>query len=172
MNKKSLIKIIIPIFIVLIVFALWVIKNTQDNTSNNAEDNPDFALNVTDKLNLEKLKSYGLPIIIDFGADSCIPCKEMAPVLSELNVELKGKAIIKFVDVWKYQELAKDYPISVIPTQIIIDSNGNPFNPENPEKYQLKQYVYKDSGELAFTVHEGGLTKSDLLKILKDMGID
>ncbi len=172
MSKKIFIKIIVPIFIILIVLVIWIIKNSQDNTSDNAEDNLDFALHVTDKLDLEKLKSYGLPIVIDFGADSCIPCKEMAPVLSELNEELQGKAIIKFVDVWEYQELAKDYPISVIPTQIFIDSNGKPFNPENPERYQLNQYVYKDSGELAFTVHEGGLTKSDLLKILKDMGID
>lgn len=54
--------------------------------------NPDFSLYVTEKIDLEKLKSYGLPIIIDFGADSCIPCKEMAPVLLELNAGLRGKA--------------------------------------------------------------------------------
>ncbi|OLN32939.1 Thioredoxin [Desulfosporosinus metallidurans] len=39
--------------------------------------------------------------MIDFGADSCVPCKEMAPVLKKLNTEMQGKAIVKFVDVWK-----------------------------------------------------------------------
>ena len=44
--------------------------------------NPDFFLEVTEPLDFDRLKSYGLPIMIDFGADSCAPCKEMAPVLS------------------------------------------------------------------------------------------
>ncbi len=48
----------------------------------------------------------GFPIIIDFGADSCIPCKEMAPVLKKLNEEWQGKVIVKFVDVWKYPDAA------------------------------------------------------------------
>ncbi|HBY21511.1 MAG TPA: thioredoxin, partial [Clostridiales bacterium] len=134
-SKKGIaIKIIIPILLVCVVVGIWIVKNSKKSTdyavteksgsaiTDNYElksiDNLDFALNVTEKIDLEKLKTYGLPIVIDFGAGSCIPCKKMAPVLKELNAELQGKTIVKFVDVWKYQKLAEGYPISVIPTQI------------------------------------------------------
>jgi thioredoxin 1 len=95
----------------------------------------------------------------------------MAPVLKELNEELKGKAIIKFVDVWKYQELAQGYPISLIPTQIFIDANGKPFKPKDPQASQMKMYSTKDKGEHVFTAHEGGMTKDQLLSALKEMGM-
>jgi thioredoxin 1 len=49
----------------------------------------------------KEIKSYGVPFVIDFGSDSCIPCKEMAPVLETLHEEFQGKAIVHFVDVWK-----------------------------------------------------------------------
>ena len=44
---------------------------------------------------------------MDFGADGCMPCKMMEPTLHELNSELRGNAIIKFIDVWQYPEAAE-----------------------------------------------------------------
>lgn len=173
-SKKGMaVKIILPILIVCIIGTIWIVKNNnKDSTGSvSGSGNPDFALNVTEKIDMEKLKSYGLPILIDFGADSCIPCKEMAPVLKELNAELQGKAIIRFVDVWKYQALAEGYPISVIPTQILVDANGKPYNPKDPESKQMKLYSLKDSGEHVFTAHEGGMTKDQILDALKEMGL-
>lgn len=171
-SKKSMaVKIIIPVLLLCIVAGIWVIKNNKKDTTSAVSDNPDFALHVTEKIEMDKLKSYGLPIIIDFGADSCIPCKEMAPVLKELNSELQGKAIIRFVDVWKYQALAEGYPISVIPTQIFIDANGKPYKPKDPQAMQMKQYSLKDTGEHVFTAHEGGITKEQLMSVLKEMGL-
>jgi len=174
-SKSKWLKILIPIVIVCVIGGLWFLKNAPNSeleqgvsVSNN---NPDFVLEVTDQLDLDQLKSYGLPIIIDFGADSCVPCKQMAPVLKALNEEYQGKVIIKFVDIWKYQDLAEGFPISLIPTQIFIGADGKPFNPENPTAFQLNQYVTKDTGELVFTIHEGGLTKDDFLKIFEAMGV-
>lgn len=128
-SKNLAVKVIILIIIAVVLVALWFVKNAEDgkDVNNNTDSgnitetkdvNPDFALNVTEALDLEQLKSYGVPIIIDFGSDSCIPCKDMAPVLEKLNAELQGKAIIRFVDVWKYPDLAQGYPISVIPTHM------------------------------------------------------
>ncbi|BAE85931.1 hypothetical protein DSY4142 [Desulfitobacterium hafniense Y51] len=131
----------------------------------------DFALHVTQELDLEKLKSYGVPIIIDFGADSCIPCKEMAPVLKELNEELQGRAIVKFVDVWKYKKLAKGYPVNLIPTQIFIDAEGKPYQPQAPEAIQMNLYTLRETEEHVFTTHEGSLSKEQLLNILEEMGL-
>jgi len=170
-NKGIAVKIIIPILLVCVIVGIWVVKNNKEDTVAVSNDNPDFALLITEKIDLEKLKSYGLPIIIDFGADSCIPCKEMAPVLKELNTELQGKAIIRFVDVWKYQELAQGYPINLIPTQIYIDANGKPYSPKDPEAMQMKLYSLKDTKEHVFTAHEGGMTKEQLLSVLKEMGL-
>ena len=104
-------------------------ETTDSSSSTTATDdsqekiNVDFVLAATE-INLEKLKSYGLPIIIDFGADECIPCKEMAPVLKKLNKEWQGKVIVKFVGVWKYPNAAADFPVQMIPTQFFFNAQG------------------------------------------------
>ena len=184
MVSKKLQKVLIPLVIVVLVGGMWYLKNipSGDSSSFNKEIissskdtasyNPDFALEVTDTLDLEKLKSYGVPIIIDFGADSCVPCKEMAPILKELNEEYQGRVIIKFVDVWKYPELSENFPISLIPTQLIFGADGKPFNPENPEVYRLKQYETKDTKELLYTTHEGGLKKENFISLFKELGVE
>lgn len=179
MFKKQALKIIIPILIIIAIGAIWLIKNSEqqltlDNTAvpdRSMSEAADFSLHVTGELDLERLKSYGLPIMIDFGADSCIPCKEMAPVLAKLNEKLQGKAIIKFVDVWKYQKLAEGYPISVIPTQVFFDKNGKPYIPSDPQASQMKVYSLKDTNEHVFTTHEGGMTEEMIRAALKEMGL-
>ncbi|MGV8983980.1 thioredoxin domain-containing protein [Clostridium sp.] len=169
--SKNIAKIIIPMLIVVAIGAIWYFKN-YSKIPIVKDDNSDFALHVTDSLDIVKLKSYGIPIIIDFGADSCIPCKEMYPVLKELNEELRGKVIIKFVDVWKYQSLAEGYPISVIPTQVFIDKDGKPYTPKNPEASQMKMYSSKETDKHVFTTHEGGMTKEQILNVLREMGVE
>ena len=92
----------------------WIVKNStekpaddsggsQNNTelSDNLKD-ADFGLRETKAIDFEALSAYGLPIIIDYGADSCIPCKQMAPVLEKANKEFYGKAFVKFINVWDY----------------------------------------------------------------------
>ena len=170
-NKDTATKFIIPVLLLFGVLIIWIAKHSGQEAQLISNDNLDFELHVTEEMDLEKLKSYGIPIIIDFGADSCIPCKKMAPVLQELNEELRGKAIVKFIDVWKYQESAQNYPINIIPTQIYIDSKGKPYMPKNADAIQMKLYSRKDTGEHVFTAHEGGMTKEQLMDILKEMGM-
>jgi len=185
-NKNNKLKIVIPIIVAALILIVWIIKNGNNNQISNLnqkqsdplvtealteQNSSEFALRVTSNLDMEQLKSYGLPIIIDFGADSCIPCKEMAPVLEELNESLRGKAIIKFVDVWKYKEIGQNFPIQVIPTQFFFDKDGNPYSPSDDLDIKLTKYNKNDSNEHVYTVHEGGLTKDQMLTVLKELGL-
>lgn len=66
----------------------------------------------------------GLPRLVDLGADRCIPCKKMAPILEELSRTYQGVFDVEFVDVWKNPGAAREWGIRVIPTQIFIDAAG------------------------------------------------
>ncbi|MCR3922314.1 MAG: thioredoxin family protein [Firmicutes bacterium] len=168
-KKEKALKIIVPVLLICIVFAIWFVKNTKEVPPIGGNENPDFALHVTEDINLDRLKSYGLPIILDFGSDDCAPCKKMAPVLVELNEELQGKAIIKFIDVWKYEELAAGYPINLIPTQFFIDADGQPYVPADPKVEEMT--LYSLNNEHVLTAHVGLMDKAQLLHVLEEMGL-
>jgi len=172
MNKNLLIKILVPVLIVLTLIIIWVVKTQQTTTlvEETNENMEDFVLEET-SINLEVLKEYQIPIIIDFGADSCIPCKEMAQVLKKINEEFQGKALIKFVDVWENGDAAKDFPIQVIPTQVIINAEGDAYVPSDDMEIAFNLYSMKDTGEHVFTVHQGGLSEEEMRAILEDMGV-
>lgn len=89
----------------------------------------------------------GLPRMLDLGADKCIPCKEMAPILVELRKEYDGKAAIEFIDVWKNPSAAEPYGARIIPTQIFFDRSG--------------KEVWR---------HEGFLAKDEIVAKLKELG--
>jgi len=131
----------------------------------------DNTLSVT-KVDLDTWKSYGIPIIIDFGADSCIPCKEMAPVLAKMNEEWNGKVLVKFVDVWKNGDAAANLPLSVIPTQFIFGADGKPYVPSKSNGMAFNQYQLKETGEHVYTTHQGGLTEEQIRAIMKELGVE
>jgi len=65
-----------------------------------------------------------MPKLVDLGRGTCIPCKQMAPILKELTEEYKGKAIVEVIDLRDRPEAAQEYKIRVIPTQVFFDKNG------------------------------------------------
>ncbi len=66
----------------------------------------------------------GQPAIVDLGARTCIPCKQMAPILEGLAGELRGKANVLFIDAREDPTAAQDFRIQMIPTQIFFDAKG------------------------------------------------
>ena len=64
------------------------------------------------------------PKLLDLGADKCVPCKMMAPILDALREEKAEILDVVFIDVWKDREAGKPYGISSIPTQIFFDPQG------------------------------------------------
>jgi len=69
-----------------------------------------------------------LPRLVDVGADKCIPCVMMAPILDELKKEYAGVLDVEFVDVWKNPGAGQQYGVRGIPTQIFYDANGKELN--------------------------------------------
>jgi thioredoxin 1 len=90
-----------------------------------------------------------LPVLVDLGADQCVPCKLMAPILAELRNDYAGRLEVKFIDVWKSPDAAARYKIKTFPTQIFYDAAG--------------QELFR---------HEGFLARAEILAKWKELGID
>ena len=73
---------------------------------------------------LAQALTSGKPTLAEFGWRTCIPCKEMKPILEELAVEYEGRLNVVIVEVYEQQELTRKYGIMAIPTQIFFDSSG------------------------------------------------
>ncbi|MBN1391638.1 MAG: thioredoxin family protein [Sedimentisphaerales bacterium] len=90
-----------------------------------------------------------LPRLVDLGADKCVPCKMMAPILEEIKKDYAGVINVEFIDVWKEPDKAKEYGVSIIPTQIFYDAAGK-------ELFR----------------HEGFYSKEDILGKWKELGVE
>jgi thioredoxin 1 len=90
-----------------------------------------------------------LPQLIDLGANKCIPCKAMKPILDELRTTYAGAFDVVFIDVWENPAKAKQYGINMIPTQIFLDAGGK-------ELFR----------------HEGFFSREGILAKWKEMGVD
>ena len=73
--------------------------------------------------NFDELIQSSSPVLVDFYAEWCMPCKMMLPVLLEVEEEMNDKARFLKVNVDKEKELAKRFRILSVPT-LIIFKNG------------------------------------------------
>nr|WP_120492751.1 thioredoxin [Corynebacterium lactis] len=64
------------------------------------------------------------PVLVDFWAEWCGPCKKVSPVLDEISTELEGKAVIAKVNVDEQRALAGMFQIMSIPT-LLVFKNGS-----------------------------------------------
>lgn len=79
---------------------------------------PNILTLTQDNFSKEVLESTQ-PILVDFWAEWCGPCKMLAPILDELAQEYDGRVKIGKVNIDEYQELAAQYGIRSIPTLLL-----------------------------------------------------
>ena len=77
-------------------------------------------LEITDANFADEVEKSDLPVLIDFWAVWCGPCKMIAPIMEELATEYEGKAKIGKVDVDNNQEISMKFGIRSIPTLLIL----------------------------------------------------
>ena len=88
-----------------------------------------------------------LPRLVDLGADKCVPCKMMAPILDQLRVDYEGRLRVDFIDVWKSPAAGEPSGIKLIPTQVFLAPDGR-------ELFR----------------HEGFISREDILAKWRELG--
>jgi thioredoxin 1 len=102
---------------------------------------------ITNRLDIDFSKY--LVTFIELGADRCIPCRQMQPIMKDIAKTFADRVQVVFYDVWKDPEPARKYKIQLIPTQVFVDQKGNE--------------VFR---------HVGLFPKEEILELLKKHGIN
>lgn len=147
MRQTKLYFLFILIFLYTLTAACSQEKNyaASENIKQNSSSSKGTVL-VTNNLELDFSKHK--VTFIELGADRCIPCKAMQPIMREIAEEYKDQIQVVFYDVWKDPRPARHYRIQLIPTQVFIDQNG--------------KEIFR---------HVGFYPKNEILEMLKEKGI-
>lgn len=70
--------------------------------------------------NFEEIIASGKPVVIDFWAEWCGPCRMISPIVDELAAEYEGRALIVKCDVEQNDEITMKYGVRNIPTIVFI----------------------------------------------------
>ena len=104
-----------------------------------------MALEITDATFDEVVLKSDKPVVVDFWAAWCGPCRMVGPIIEEVSQEYDGKAVVGKVDVDANQQFAAKYGVRNIPT-VLVFKNGEIVNRQvgvSPKK------VYTDAIEAA-----------------------
>lgn len=92
-----------------------------------------------------EVKQAGQPVLVDFGADWCAPCKQLDPIVAELADEWEGKVKVVHLDVDENGETAMEYGVMGVPT-LIMFVDGEP-------QERLTGFVPKNRIQETFSAH-------------------
>ena len=80
---------------------------------------------VTEQTFEQQVENSSIPVLVDFCADWCMPCKMTAPIVDELSEEYDARIAFTKVDVYSEQNIAIKFGIRSIPT-LLVFKDGNP----------------------------------------------
>jgi len=100
-------------------------KKLKELLEKNKEQKTESIVTLTFSSFNKFLESTNLPVLVDFWAEWCMPCRIMEPVMEELARDYAGKAVFARVNVDENPEVASRYNIMSIP-HFIIFRNGHP----------------------------------------------
>jgi thioredoxin 1 len=141
---RNSVKVLILAVLIACVIGVVTIKKYYDEKTAEIENTITNDSLVTNEI----AEANGLPMLIDLGAGTCIPCKQMIPVLADVKEVYKDKAVVNVIDVNDYPEEASKYGIRVIPTQIFLNKDGK-----------------------EFFRHEGFFSKEEIVEVFNKMGV-
>jgi thioredoxin 1 len=96
----------------------------QTAQAKQAASAPDYGkVRVTNRLDIDFSKH--IVTFIELGADRCIPCKAMQPIMKDIAETFADRVQVVFYDVWKDPEPGRKYGVQLIPTQVFVDQKGN-----------------------------------------------
>ncbi len=166
MNKKIIWVIVLALFVIAIVVAsIYINKKgqeyiqdsqtgnmsnaddsagtTEENTINeNEEADHITVIEVTDQTFEQEVLNSDIPVLIDFYADWCVPCRIFSPIVEEVAQENSDIKVVK-VNVDESQAITTKYQIMSMPTLVVI----------------------KDGNEVARSI--GIISKSEILNMIK-----
>jgi thioredoxin 1 len=142
-----------PLLVVATTVALLVVLAASacgdDVQESGAAVPTDNATAATDDGQTFSPESRAQVTFVELGSDSCIPCKEMRPIMAEIEKKYSGSVEVVFYDVYEQGDKAEEFAVRVIPTQVFLDESGNEF--------------YR---------HEGFLTLMAIESLLAERGIE
>lgn len=123
------------IFCLAAVLMLAACNNKTENQENGGANATDETIqsempvaNAEDEADGDWMKQSTImsakPMVVDFFATWCGPCKQLTPILDEIEQNHKGEVIFKRIDVDKESELAQEFRIEAVPTLMFITPKG------------------------------------------------
>lgn len=163
MKKKWL----IPLVILVAVVGIWFVK-----TQNLLQKTQGIAPEV-EEIHLDSVLEKKTPVILYFGSECCSTCEDVVTALNAVAKEVGDRGILQFVNTGIHPDTVKEYPITIAPSQVIFDGEGRPYQPgsEISEELEFQQHFSEETGEQDYTIHEGALSKEQMLAIFHDMGV-
>ena len=135
MKGKIITILLIVAFIGFLVWANFAIdkeneklarENEENSTTSEEVSGPSRVIEVTSRNFNEEVINSDVPVLIDFYADWCGPCKILSPIVEEVSSQYEDVKFVK-INIDSNQDIANDYMITSIPTLVYI-KNGEEQN--------------------------------------------